>query len=137
MGIELYWDDDDLTTLLCVFAGRWTWAELYATMKTIQGITEDLQHEVAAIIDIRKGLIFPGGSPLTAQGLAFAKQLLRMGENGTGPVVIVGANAVIRSVYDTMRGIDRRGLANVTFADSVKQAREYLNALTPQQNRVQ
>lgn len=126
MAIDLYWDDDELTTLLCVFDGRWTWDELYATLDTIKHITEDVTHEVAAIIDIRKGMSFPGGSPLSLQSLENAKKLLRMGESGTGIIFIVGANAVIRTMYETMHALNPQSLAKVRFTDSVRLAREML-----------
>lgn len=126
MAIDLYWDDDELTTLLCVFDGRWKWDELYATLRTIKHITEDVTHEVTAIIDIRKGMSFPGGSPLNLQSLENAKQLLKMGESGTGVIVIVGANAVIRTMYDTMHALNPQMLAKVRFADSVRAARGML-----------
>lgn len=127
MGIDLYWDDDAMTTLLCVFDGRWTWDELYATMRTIKNITDDVDYEISAIIDLRKGMQLPGGSLLSAQGLEHARQLLKMGENGTGPIVIVGATHMIRSLYDTMRKLDSRALGNVSFADNVRDARAFLS----------
>jgi hypothetical protein len=127
MGIELYWDDDDLSTLLCVFDGRWDWRELTATLKTIKQITEDVEHEVAAIIDLRKGMHLPGGALFNAQNLENVKALLRMGEQGTGPILIVGANKLVHTVYDAIRTMDRSAVAKVSFADSLKQARALLN----------
>lgn len=126
MAIGLYWDNDELTTLLCVFDGRWTWDELYATIRTIKNITEDVNHEVAAIIDIRKGMSFPGGSPLNAHSLENAKKLLKMGESGTGVIYIVGANALIKTVYETMHALNPKVISKVLFTDSVRQAREML-----------
>lgn len=125
MAIDLYWDDDNLTTLLCVFDGRWTWNELHATMKTIRQITEDLPHEVAAIIDVRKGAHLPEGM-FTPQALERARGLLQMGEGGTGSIVVVGANPIIRTIFEAVSRLDRGATSNVRFMDSVKQAREYL-----------
>lgn len=125
MAIDLYWDDDNLTTLLCIFDGRWTWSDLHATLKTIQQITDDLPHEVAAIIDVRKGAHLPEGM-FSAQSLEKAKQLVRLGEGGTGLILVVGANPIIRTIFEAVSKLDRNAVANVQFMDSVKQAREYL-----------
>jgi hypothetical protein len=125
MAIDLYWDDDNLTTLLCVFDGRWTWDELYATLKTIRQITDDLPHEVAAIIDVRKGAHLPEGL-FTLQSLERAKQLMQMGEGGTGMMLVVGVNPMIKTVFEAVSKLDRNAAANVRFFESVKQARDYL-----------
>lgn len=129
MGIDLYWDDDNLTTLLCVFDGRWTWDELYKTLQTVKRITDDVEHEVSAIIDMRKGLQFPGGSIFNAQGLEFAKQVLKMSDGKSGPMVIVGANRMVRSAHDTMSGFNRSSVSKVFFTDTVQQARDHLDAM--------
>ncbi len=126
MGIELYWDDDELRTLLCVFNGHWTWEELQATLATIHRITEDVDHEVSAIIDLRKGMTFPGGTVFNAQGLENAKRLLQMKTRGTGRIAIVGGGGVLRSVYDALRTLDPRAVSSVMFADTLKAAREAL-----------
>jgi hypothetical protein len=126
MAIDLYWDDDEQRALLCVFDGRWNWDELYATLKTIRNITEDLPHEVAAIIDIRKGMHFPGGAALSAQSLDNARQLLTMSDSGTGAIYIVGGGGVIRTIYDTMRALNPRTMTRVRFVDSVRAAREQI-----------
>ncbi|HEX2623508.1 MAG TPA: hypothetical protein VHL11_25280 [Phototrophicaceae bacterium] len=125
MAIHLYWDDDELTTLLCVFDGRWSWDELFATLKTIQQITGDLDHEVAAIIDVRKGVSLPG-SLFTPQTLDQAKRLLGMSDTNAGPMLIVGVNPVIRMIVDAVAKIDCHAVARVRFMESVSQAREFL-----------
>lgn len=126
MGIDLYWDDEQLTTLLCVFDGRWTWQELFAVIHTIQQITEDVAHPVGAIIDVRKGSAFPGGNLLSLENLENAKKLLSMGDGKAGHMVIVGATPLIRSAHSTLKGINPHTMQNVTFLDTVRQAREYL-----------
>jgi dihydrofolate reductase len=125
MAIDLYWDDDNLTTLLCIFDGRWTWNDLHATMKTIKQITDDLPHEVSAIIDVRKGAHLPEGM-FSVQSLERAKQLVELGEGGTGQILVVGANPIIRTIFEAVSRLDRNAVTNVQFVESIKQAREYL-----------
>ena len=127
MGVELYWDNDEQTVMLCEFAGKWTWEELFSTLGTVKKITDKADYEIAAIVDVRSGMNFPGGSLLSAEGMEQAKRLLKMGNEGTGPIVIVGANSVIRTVYNTVAGMNRRAISNITFADSVKEARQHLH----------
>ncbi len=129
VAIDLYWEDDTLTTLLCVFDGRWTWEELRATFKTIHKITDDVQHEVAAIIDVRKMQI-DANMIFSAQGLAFAQEVLRMGKNGTGSIVVIGTNKVLKSIFETMCNLDRHTTAKVHFVDNKQQAREKLGLPT-------
>lgn len=130
MAIDLYWEDESLTTLLCIFDGRWTWDELRAVFKTIQHITADVPHEVSAIIDVRK-MQLNAGDIFNAQGLDFAREIIRMGQGGTGRIIVVGANKVLSSVFETLCSIDRKATAKVHFADSQQQAREKLGLLTP------
>ncbi len=127
MGIELYWDNDEQTILLCEFDGRWTWEEMFKTLNAIKKITDKADYEIGAIVDVRNGLNFPGGSMLSADNFERAKQILKMGEGGTGPIVIVGANSVVKTIYNTMANLNKHAASNIYFADSAKQARAHLN----------
>lgn len=130
MAIDLYWEDESLTTLLCIFDGRWTWDELRAVFKTIQHITADVPHEVSAIIDVRK-MQLNMGDIFNPQGLDFAREIVRMGQGGTGRIVVVGANKVLSSIFETLCAMDRKATAKVHFADTQHHAREKLGLLTP------
>ncbi len=52
--------------------------------------------------------------------------MLEMGEGGTGPIVVVGASPLIKTIYGTFRSLDENGLNNVNFARSVAEARDLL-----------
>ncbi len=127
MAVELYWDNDEQTIMLCEFAGKWTWEELFSTLSTVKQITDKVDYEIAAIVDVRSGMNFPGGSLFSAEGMEQAKRLMQMGNEGTGPIVIVGANSMIRTIYNTVAGMNRRSISNITFADSLKEARQHLH----------
>ncbi|NDJ59829.1 MAG: hypothetical protein GYB67_01820 [Chloroflexi bacterium] len=126
MGIELYWDNDEQTVMLCEIAGAWTWDEMFATFDNIEKVTARLDHNVDAIIDVRDGATVPGGSIFTPTTFQNAKAMLKRGENGTGAVVIVGANRTIKSIYDTINGWGNKTLNKVSFADNVDAARTIL-----------
>ena len=79
MGIELSWDNDAQTVMRCTVDAQWTWDEMDKAMTQIKQITDSAAHEIAAIVDVTKGVNIPGGlfSPDT---LNQAKKMLGMGE---------------------------------------------------------
>lgn len=129
MGIELYWDNDADTVMLCEFGREWTWDELDAALAKIKRITDNADREIAAIIDVRKGVNFPGGTIFSPAAFEQAKKMLKMGEGGRGPVMVVGASPLIKTVYNTMRGLDPKGLSNVALVATLAEARAKLQAL--------
>jgi hypothetical protein len=74
-------------------------------------------------------LSMPGGSLFTKTSFEHAKRVIKMGEGGTGPVMIVGASGIIRTVYDTFSRMDRRATSNIHFTSSVEDARARLAAM--------
>jgi hypothetical protein len=133
MGIELYWDNDERTVMLCEIAGHWTWDELFDTLRKIKQVTDKAEYEIAAILDLTGGASIPGGSLFTPTAFEKAKQMLKMGEGGTGQIVVVGANGMIRAAYHAIYGLSPRILSNIRFADSADQARRLLGRHYQQQ----
>lgn len=131
MGIELYWDNDERTVMLCEITGSWTWDEMYQTLEKIKKVTDAADYEIGAILDVSQGISVPGGTIFTPTALEHAKRMLKMGEGGTGPVVIVGANPMIRTIYQTFHNLDRKALGNVRFAATVDEARAMLAQRQP------
>lgn len=129
MGIELYWDNDEQTVMLCEIEGAWTWDDLYDVLNRVKKVTDKAQHEIAAIVHVSGGVKIPGGSIFTPAAFDHAKRMVKMGEGGTGPVVIVGASPVIKTAYETFRTIDRRATGNIHFAASVDEARQILTRI--------
>jgi hypothetical protein len=125
MGIELYWDNDEQTVMLMEVEGRWTWEELFETLSKVKKVTDRADYEIGAIVDMRDGMQIPGGSLFNPSNLENAKKVLQMGDDGTGPVVFVG-KGVVKTIYNSLRGMNPRASANIHFADSVDAARAYL-----------
>lgn len=128
MAIELYWDDDARTTMLMEIEGAWTWDEMYETAQKIKKVTDNATHEIAAILDVSRGATVPGGSIFNPQTLQHGRNMLKMGEGGTGPLIIVGANSFIRTIYNALYRLDKKALSHVQFADTVEAARALLAA---------
>ena len=127
MAIELYWDNDERTVMLCEIRGDWTWEQMYETLGKIKKVTEKTSTTIAAIIDISDGVSVPGGSILTPAAFDHAKNMLKMGESGTGPMVIIGASSVIKTAYKMFTGMAQgMALSKIAFADTADQARAHL-----------
>jgi hypothetical protein len=127
MAINMTWENDEQTILLCTFDAQWAWDELYALVDEVKRITDNSPTTVAAILDISNGMTIPGGNFFSPTSLENAKRLMTLGEGGTGPLVIVGATGLIKMVYETFKGIDKRAAAaNITFVDTLAQARAHL-----------
>jgi len=131
MGLELYWDDDARTTMLLAVRGAWTWDELYAAVLKIKQVTDSRDRVICAILDLSAGLKLPGGGFLNQEAYALAQKLLKLGEGGVGPVVVVGISPLIKTLYTSFRAMDRKALGNVQFAATVDEARRLLAATQP------
>ena len=128
MGIDLRWDNEEQSVLLCQVGKSWTWEEMDAVMLKVKNITDHAAREIAAIIDLSAGVTIPG-SLFSPTVINQAKKMLKMGETGArGPVVVIGANSLIKAAYSAFRGMDRNGLDNVSFASTLEEARTALKA---------
>lgn len=128
MPIELFWDDDEQTRLLCVFNGRWELDELRKVMRTVDKITQD-REDVSAIVDIQNNQI-TAKDLLNQSGLDFAKEILKFGNGGSGHIAIVGVNQWVRQIFDIMRGINAQAMKTVYFADTLEEAQQILTDKT-------
>lgn len=126
MGIELFWDNDEETVMLCVFDKNWTWDEMFQTFDDIKRVTQKRDALIGAIIDVSSGVSVPGGSIFNADTRNKAMQMLRMGGSEKGPLVIVGANGFIKSIYHAVGTLDRNAQKDIFFADTLNEARDIL-----------
>lgn len=128
MSIELYWDNPEETVMLCAFDKNWTWDQMFETLDTIRTVTIKRDYEIGAIIDISKGATIPGGSIFSVTARENAKKMLQMSsENGKGPIAVVGANSMMKTVAKAFGMLDKDALNDVYFADTVNEARSIMN----------
>ena len=80
MGIELYWDNDEQTVMLCEVDRSWTWEEMDAVLDKVKKVTDRSEYTIGAILDLRQGVHFPGGTIFTPTALSHARKMLKMGE---------------------------------------------------------
>lgn len=128
MSIELYWDDDEQTVMLCEFNGRWTWDELHDMLLKVKRVSQERQQVFGAILDVRNGMQIPGGSLLSRQTLDNFQKLMRLGSDGKGPVVVLGMGGMVKSVFDAIRRVDARSMQDVYFASDEDEARDKIYA---------
>ncbi len=126
MAIELFWDNDEKTVMLCEIKNPWTWNQLFSTLEKIKQVTDRSTHTIGAILDLTDGASVPGGSIFNPTTLGYAKKMFQMGEGGTGPIVVVGASPMIRTVYNAALTIDREKLSHFTFAKALDEGREII-----------
>jgi RNA-binding protein YhbY len=126
MSVDLYWDNDEQTIVLCEFSKGWTWEALFGALNKIKTITQNRDVLVGAIVDMSKGLGVPNGSLFSPETRDKAKQMLQMSADGKGPIAIVGANGVIQLVAKAFALVDKNALKDVYFVDTVDEARRVL-----------
>jgi hypothetical protein len=129
MAIDLYWDDDEQTVILCEFKNGWTWDDLHAALTTIKRLSADRNRVFGAIIDVRKGLNIPGGSIFNREALANFQKMTSLGAGGKGPVVILGMNGMIKTIFDTVKKMDSKTVSDVYFADTMPDAQRVIYGL--------
>ena len=127
MAIELYWDNEEKNVMLCEISAPWTWEQLFVMLEKIKKVTDNSTQTIGAILDLSAGVNIPGGSIFNPTVFNYAKKMFQMGEGGTGPIVVVGASPMIRTVYNAALTIDRQKLSNFDFAKTLDEGRALMN----------
>lgn len=127
MAIDLYWENDEQTVMLCEFDKNWTWEDMFSTLETIKKVTDARDYEIGAIIDLRKGISIPGGSIFSADTREKARRMLAMSEDGKGPMVIVGGGTFIKTISGAFTMIGGNDVMNdVFFTNTMEEARNIM-----------
>ncbi|MGB1286429.1 MAG: hypothetical protein ACPG7F_07855 [Aggregatilineales bacterium] len=123
MGINLYWDNEEQSVILCEFEGKWTWDELHKVLHTTRKLSLEQGRIFGAIVDIRKSSGIPGGNLFSPDTLNNFKKLMQIGADGKGPAVVVGMSGAIKGVVDAIKIVDRNVLDDVYFEQNMTVAR--------------
>ena len=127
MGITVQWDNDEKTVIRQTFNGRWTWDDLYAALDYVAKLTDSVPHRVDAIVDVRHLSMLPGGSLFSFNTRQHADKLAKRNDVNRGSIIIVGANPLLRGLYDSFRGLYASTASDVHFVASIEQARALLH----------
>jgi len=134
MAIDLYWENDEQTVMLVDVKGKWTWDELHAVLYTMQKLSKEHRRVLGAIVDVSSGLQLPGGSILNQESLKRFNQFLAMGDDGKGPVAVVGMNPMVKSVLDAISMVDKSVTNDVFFVKSIAEGERMLSNWLRQRN---
>jgi len=111
MSIKVLWDNTEKTIIRYMYEGRWTWDDFQIAYTEAKVMLDEVNHKVALIIDVRNSSLLPNGI------LSRAKNQTRTRHPNEDTVVIVGANAFVRAIYDVMRNL---------YADAIQKRGYYL-----------
>ena len=125
MSVDLYWDDDEQTVLLCEISDGWTWEELEKLFTKVEKLSAERGQTFGALLDLSGCEKLSTGSIFSAGGLRFFKQITRA-SGDRGPMVVVGANPLINTVYRTASQLDASATKDTHFAATIDQARELI-----------
>ena len=129
MAIDLFWDDDEQSVLLAEFNGKWTWDELHKVLSKVKLLSHERNRTFGAILDLRKGMHFPGGTIFNREGLEQFKRLIALGDDERkGPVVILGMNNVVKMIFDAVGNFDKSLVSDVACAQNESDARRKIYA---------
>ncbi|GAB4522794.1 MAG: hypothetical protein OHK0046_35840 [Anaerolineae bacterium] len=126
MAIELFWDNDEQNIMLCVFDKQWTWDEMFETLEKIKKVTDKRDYEIGAIIDVSAGISIPGGSIFSPDVREKAKRLLSYGDEGRGPIAVVGAGGAFKMFSSAFTMLDKNAMRDTYFANSLDEARQMM-----------
>ena len=138
MGIDLYWENDEQSIILAAFPAKWTWTELFSMLDDVKKVSDQRDYPIGMILDVRKGTTIPSGSIFNPDTLAKAKRLIQMNnaQSDKGPVVILGANNFIKTIYRTFGTLDKNIIKDVFFAETEQQAHDILRRQLEQRLQV-
>lgn len=127
MNIDLFWDDEQQTVLLAEFKNGWTWDDLHAVLSKIKSLSDQRGQVFGAIVDVRDGLNLPGSSLFNQESLKQFRRMLAIDQNGEkGPMVIVGMNDMVKTVFNAVSKFDRSLTHDVHFAKTMTEARQVI-----------
>jgi hypothetical protein len=125
MAIQVIWDNPEQTIIRYIYDGRWTWEDLARARDEVHRMLDTVDYRVGIIVDVQKSSMLPSGALTRARQMATATPKYHQNEGST---VIVGANTLIRSLFDMFRKIYTTLSGNIVidFATSLDEARRIL-----------
>lgn len=124
LRVEAHRDFRSKDILHLTLQPNWDWPELFRQFDALCQC--HLANPSAVILDVCQGTDAPGGSFFLSANMPYLDDLLALNRKRRFPVVIVGADAKARMIYDTLRMMDSHIGWRVYFTDTVDEARAYL-----------
>ena len=124
MSIIVRWDSEEQDTLYFAIEQDWTWPQLH---QQIDCAIDLAGHPVPVILDLRTWVGLPSSNLFLPNNLPQAKTLIAGNAQRQTPLVVVGADADARMLYDCLRMMDSRVGWQVYFTETLEQARDFLH----------
>lgn len=99
MPVDIAWDDDAQTRMRYRFYDKWTWQDAWEAMSQAKAMSEQVDHTVDALIDLRDNNWFPPGA--ITQFRASSK----MRPNNRGYIVIITDSVIINTIPRVIQAI--------------------------------
>lgn len=99
MSIAIVWDNNDNSVLRITFGKVWTWEELDSSIEAAKALMDQVNHQVDQIIDLKNISGVPEGAFWRLHKLTQTKH------HNQGRVILVGGNAFMRAMMDTLRRV--------------------------------
>lgn len=116
MPIRVEWANPEKTILLEIVEGEWTLKDAYNLLDEVYHRMAEVPHRVDIIADMTQ-------SHFSRQNIfSTFNHLQRRSSPNAGIIVVVRANAYVKSIADLARKIAPRGLAKIQFVDTMEEA---------------
>jgi hypothetical protein len=123
VSIIVRWDSDEQDILYFAIEQDWTWLQLH---QHIDAAIDLAGHPVPVILDLRMWTGLPSSNLFLPDNLLQAKTLIARNAQRQTPIVVVGADADARMLYDCLRMMDSRVGWRIYFTETQAEAREFL-----------
>ncbi len=124
MGITVSWDNEQQSIIRYEAKGRWDWIDFDRAVERAFTMTEQLEHTVDALFDLRKSAELPNGAVIH-----FRRWISVLPAN-RGSIVVVSNRESAHILVDMLRRIDRKAATRLVITDSIDAARKMLNRQT-------
>lgn len=134
MTITCLWDDTTPMTLRFDVTEPWTWAELEQIIVDLVPTLHGRRAHV--LIRITGPLCLFDHALFKPQNLDRARRILALCEQHAGLILVIGADADARMLFDWLRQLNQRAVGRVRFCEDASQARDYLQQADHLSNEV-
>jgi hypothetical protein len=124
VSITICWDSDEQDILYFAIKGGWSWLDL---QQQIDSAIEFAGQPVPTIVDLRDWIGLPSSNLFLPDNLTQAKVLMARNVRRKTPIIVVGADADARMLYDCLRMMDSRVGWQVYFTETLDEARDFLH----------
>ncbi|RMG82404.1 MAG: hypothetical protein D6712_14690 [Chloroflexi bacterium] len=115
MGAQVSWEDDEHTIMRVVYTEPWRTQDIYDALEEITRMLDSVPHKVAIIVDVRSIKSIPRGV------LKALYRVVSTDRPNEEMYYIVGANSVVRAIYNAAKTIYPAIGKLVTFASSIEE----------------